>query len=96
MVGDSANADGTTRPFVYEGTAMFDLNSLIPVNSGVVLSSASDINDSGQIVANGYFSNSQTVATRAFLLTPVPEPTTTLGLLAFGVGAGLCRKKVKR
>lgn len=94
VVGDSALASNITHAFVYEGTTMFDLNNLIPANSGIVLTSASDINDKGQIVANGYFSNSQTTA-KAFLLTPVPEPMTTLGVLVFGVGAGLCRNTVK-
>lgn len=95
VVGDSASASNTTHAFVYEGSAMFDLNNLIPTNSGVVLTSASDINDRGQIVANGYFSNSQTTA-KAFLLTPVPEPMTTLGVLIFGISAGLCRHRVKQ
>lgn len=94
VVGDSALASNITHAFVYQGAAIFDLNSLIPANSGVVLTSASDINDRGQIVAHGYFSSSQTTA-KAFLLTPVPEPLTTLGVLVFGISAGLCRNRVK-
>lgn len=95
VVGDSALASNITHAFVYDRTAMFDLNTLIPANSGLVLTSATDINDNGQIVANGYFNSSQ-ATTRAFLLTPVPEPLTTLGVLAFGVGVGLHRRKIKR
>lgn len=95
VVGDSALASNITHAFVYDRTAMFDLNSLIPINSDIVLTSANDINDKGQIVANGYFNSSQ-ATTRAFLLTPVPEPLTTLGVLAFGVGVGLYRRKLKQ
>lgn len=91
VVGNSSLADGTSRAFVYDGTAMFDLNTLISADSGFVLTSARGINESGQIAATGFFADTQT--TRAFLLTPVPEPTTMLGVLAFSAGAGFLRKR---
>jgi hypothetical protein len=52
------------------GVGMVDLNSLIDPSSGWVLLQAIGINDSGQIVGQGQFDGQ----TRAFLLTPVPEP----------------------
>src|SRR3712207_9335136 len=45
---------------------MRDLNTVLPVNSGWILTDATGINDRGQIVGHGLF-NGQT---RAFLLTP--------------------------
>lgn len=88
VVGDSELADGSDRAFLYDGTKLFDLNTLIPADSNIVLTSARGINASGQIAASGNG--------RAFLLTPVPEPTTMLGVLAFGAGAGILRKRNKQ
>jgi len=45
---------------------IFDLNSLIPADSGWELLLASAINDAGQIVGAGLFNGK----THAFLLTP--------------------------
>ncbi len=67
---------------------------LITEDSGFVLTSARGINESGQIAATAFFADTQT--NRAFLLTPVPEPTTMLGVLAFGAGAGVLRKRAKQ
>jgi hypothetical protein len=39
--------------FLYSGGSMLDLNSLLPANSGWVLTQASVINDSGQIAGGG-------------------------------------------
>ncbi len=88
VVGDSELADGSDRAFLYDGTKLFDLNTLIPADSGIVLANARGINASGQIAASGNG--------RAFLLTPVPEPTTMLGVLAFGAGAGILRKRAAK
>jgi probable HAF family extracellular repeat protein len=49
-----------------------NLNSLIDPLSGWTLQSATAINDAGQIVGSGLFHG----VTQAFLLTPVPEPST--------------------
>lgn len=94
VVGDSELVDGRSRAFIYDGTDLFDLNTLITENSGFVLTSAKGINESGQIAATAFFADTQT--SRAFLLTPVPEPTTMLGVLAFSAGAGFLRKRAKK
>ena len=65
---------------------MTDLNSLIPSSSGWTLESANDINDSGWIVGVGLNPSGQT---DAFLLAPVPEPSTVALLLAAALLAGL-------
>ena len=63
-------ANGTTQEhaFVYSGGTLHDLNNLIPASSAVVLTEATGINDSGQIVCNGY--NPANGQTHAFLLNP--------------------------
>ena len=66
--------------FLYENSQMFDLNSLIPPSSGWVLEQGNGINDLGQITGYGTVGGQ----THAFLLTPVPEPSTfLLASLAF-------------
>jgi len=81
-VGTAVNTSGTVvgyaeaasssetlvyHAFIYSGSKMQDLNSLISANSGWVLSQANGINDSGQIVGYGIINNLE----HAFLLTPV-------------------------
>lgn len=83
VVGESIVSLDLSHAFVYTAaTGMLDLNSLITPNSGWVLESATAINDHGQIAGYGTING----ATRAFLLTPVPEPGTwvlaALGLIA--------------
>lgn len=94
VVGDSQLADGSDRAFIYDGTGLFDLNTLIAGDFDFVLTSARGINEGGQIAATGFFADTQT--TRAILLTPVPEPATMLGVLAFGAGAGFLRDRAAR
>lgn len=94
VVGDSELADGSDRAFLFADNTLFDINDLIPETSDFVLTSARGINEKGQIAATAFFNDSQT--TRAVLLTPVPEPASMLGVLAFGAGAGMLRKKAKR
>jgi probable HAF family extracellular repeat protein len=71
--------------FLYSAGAMVDLNSLIDPASGWTLTSATAINDSGWIVGNGTNSLGQS---HAFLLTPIPEPSTA-ALAASGLAAVL-------
>lgn len=75
--------------FLYENGTMFDLNDLVADDVDFGLVEATGINERGQIVAT-------TSSFRAYLLTPVPEPATMLGVLAFGAGAGILRKKTKQ
>ncbi len=58
---------------------MVDLNSLIDPSSGWSLFDAYGINDSGQITGEGFISGHQ----HAFLLTPIPEPSSIM-LAVFG------------
>lgn len=72
--------DGTHRYFIYDNGIMTDINTLLPPDSGWIISGISGINNYGQIC--GYGGNPQGQS-RSFLLSPIPEPTTIL-LLALG------------
>jgi autotransporter-associated beta strand protein/probable HAF family extracellular repeat protein len=68
VVGYTYLSDNTTSaPFIWSNGVMTNLNSLIPANSGDTLTTAMGINNSGEIVANGFNSKGQHAA---FLLTP--------------------------
>jgi probable HAF family extracellular repeat protein len=71
VVGFAQTSPSTTAShgFIDRHGRMIDLNTLIPANSGVVITSANDINDRGQIVADGYATSSPTVQL-ALLLDP--------------------------
>lgn len=66
-----------THAFLYDGASIHDLNDLIDPASGWMLSCASDINNHGQIVGSGRNALGQW---HAFLLTPVPEPSSIMSL----------------
>lgn len=71
---------------------MVDLNSLIDPLSGTgwSLLEATDINDAGQIVGTGLYGG----LTRAFLLTPVPEPESwAMLLVGLGVIGGIRQRR---
>ncbi len=76
IVGASSYMTGndTVDAFLYENGQMQDLNNLIDPTLHLTLTGATGINDSGEIVAEGYDN-------QAYLLTPVPEPGTCLLLL---------------
>ena len=85
-------SDGTYGyPYLWDSdSGMRPLNNLLdPVTgAGWTLFEADDINNVGQIVGNGFHNG----VLRAYLLTPIPEPSTialcaTLGVV-FGLGAG--------
>ena len=88
VVGDSYlnNNQVTSSSYhalVYDSAhGMRDLNSLVDPSLGLHLSKATGINDAGQIT--GYTSNGH-----AFILTPVPEPSTLVlaALAAVGLAA---------
>ena len=70
IVGYSYSVTNTYHAFIYSEGRLQDLNNLLPLNSGWVLTSANGINDRGQIVGVGISPTSGQFA--VFLLTPVP------------------------
>lgn len=68
------------RAFMWQNGSLYDLNDLLPSGSGWEITEAMDINDTGQIVGYGYYGGIQ----HAFLMTPVPEPSSILTML-FGI-----------
>jgi len=68
VVGDSMASDGRNHAFLYTDGKMYDLNDLVTGLAGTLLSIATGINDSGQIVANGC---SMSLVCQAFRLDPV-------------------------
>lgn len=71
---------------LWSGGTAVDLNTLIPpgaLSAGWVLRRATDINELGWIVGEASFMGN-TGLTSAFLLTPIPEPTTGV-LLGLGM-----------
>lgn len=78
--------------FLFDDGQMLDLNRLLDASGrGWTLTAAHDINDRGQIVGTGWFNGRQ----QAFLLTPVPEPT-TVALTAAGLALLLLRGRRRR
>jgi probable HAF family extracellular repeat protein len=69
VVGASLTSTSALHAFIDLRRRMVDLNSLIPAESGIVITAADDINDRGQIVAQGYETSSPTVHL-ALLLNP--------------------------
>lgn len=72
VVGSSTTAEGDLHAFITgpDGTSMIDLNLLVDLPAGVVLRDATDINNSGQLIAVG---------------SVIPEPQ-TYALMIFGLG----------
>jgi probable HAF family extracellular repeat protein len=84
------SGDSVTHAFLCTALSeMVDLNTLIDPAAGWVLTDAYAINDVGQIVGQGYAGGQ----TRAFLLTPVPEPS-TFALAALGAAALYLARRV--
>ncbi len=70
IVGDSLVDDTVIHGFVYQHGKMTDLNSLIPANSGFVITQAEDINDRGQIAALAVSTNPNDQTQYVVLLNP--------------------------
>jgi len=88
VVGSAQTTLGATHAFLWRNGVKIDLNSAtLPYADWTELTVASAVNNSGQIVgwgtANGQIS--------AFVLTPIPEPSTLL-LVALGAVGLLLRK----
>lgn len=89
MVPDAINNSGdivgwgldVNRGFLYRNGEIAALNDLIDPTLRITLSDGWGINDNGQILASGY-STSGDGLDGAYLLTPVPEPSSWLMLLA--------------
>lgn len=77
IVGSAYLDTGEEHAFYSEGfiSGIIDLNDLVSLPEGVILTNAKGINDIGQIVANA-------TNGRAYLLTPVPEPDTYVLMLS--------------
>jgi probable HAF family extracellular repeat protein len=69
VVGASLTSASAIHGFIDLRGRMVDLNSLIPAESGFVITNAEDVNDRGQIVAQGYETSTPT-AQLALLLNP--------------------------
>ncbi|HKC65447.1 MAG TPA: hypothetical protein VKB86_17530 [Pyrinomonadaceae bacterium] len=67
VVGRTHTAAGD-RPFLWTDGQIYDLNDLIPANSGWILQDTNAINDDGLIVGSGIHDGQQ----HAFLLTSAP------------------------
>ncbi len=93
IVGTSSTLNLDSDVFLYTDGTMYNLKSIaVNGNQWVRLTSANDINDSGQIVGVGQLYNNNVLTTCYFVTSPVPEPA-TISLLAFG---GLLIIKRKR
>jgi probable HAF family extracellular repeat protein len=55
VVGDSTDPDWNSIAFLWQNGVMYDLNRVLPPNSGWVLETAWYINDAGQVVGTGRF-----------------------------------------
>jgi probable HAF family extracellular repeat protein len=66
VVGWLQAAEGKQHAALWQQGKMYDLNTLIPHDSGWFLKIAADINEKGQIVGYGTING----APRAYLLTP--------------------------
>jgi probable HAF family extracellular repeat protein len=80
--------------FVYSSGVFSDLNSLIDPASGWLIGAAYDLNDAGQIIGEGYVPSDDYAYKHAYLLTPVPEPTSLLlvALGSFALGGSVIRR----
>jgi probable HAF family extracellular repeat protein len=89
VVGDGPDESVGGRPFIYRSGVLEELNALIDPAAGWSLRTAFDINDSGQIVGWGLHGPGK----RAYLLTPIPEPSGAVCALGVFALAGRPRRR---
>ncbi|MFO0811489.1 MAG: PEP-CTERM sorting domain-containing protein [Gemmataceae bacterium] len=87
--GDVVGQSGTRAFLFRDGLGMADLNGLIDPTSGWFLQVATDINENGQIAGFGTLGG----ITRAFVLTPVPEPSSLLLVAAFALAGAVAHHR---
>lgn len=68
IIGNAYDDTGSTTPVLWEGDEVYDLNTLLPAESGVTITYAVAINEAGQILCIGISDNAD--GERTFLLTP--------------------------
>jgi probable HAF family extracellular repeat protein len=87
IVGRSAG-----RAFIYENSSMADLNTMLDSSGiGWTLHEAFGINNRGDIVGAGTFAG----LSRAYLLTPVPEPASVVPALIAMTGYVFWKRRVR-
>ncbi|HZZ44701.1 MAG TPA: hypothetical protein VFE58_17325 [Tepidisphaeraceae bacterium] len=97
IVGYSGNGDADARAILWQGGSVYDLNTLLPENSGWILQYAMDINNLGEIAGVGMYEGQE----QSFLLAPTsiaitPEPA-FCGVFVLGAfGLRPLRKEDKR
>jgi uncharacterized membrane protein len=90
VVGDSSSGG-----FLWENGVTTNLNSFMPTGSTDILAMATGINNNGDIVGHGYWSNPidptnvDLFVDHPYLLTAIPEPAS---LLLLGLGSIILRK----
>ena len=91
VVGTSADPTGLAG-FLWSNGRMYNLSSLIPGHPGLRITSASAINDSGQIAAAALIAGRQTAVLLSPIPLAVPSPASLSLLLAAGVLASRRRR----
>ncbi len=100
IVGDSSANDSVNHAFVYDSTGLHDLNSLADLPAGWLLSTATGINDSGDITGLAYYTDpaAPDAGSTPFPyelslnLSAVPEPA-GLGIVAITAYFALSRRR---
>ena len=93
VVGTAYNRGGNEFAWVWHNGSMIDLNTVVDLDDDwSYLQWAEAINNAGQIAGTGITKNGDS---HAFLLTPVPEPSSLLALVAGLGGLGILYRRRK-